>query len=165
MKTTLLLFISCIISFTVIAQTQPDPLFKRFPTVPPLKLLLLDSTTVFTDKDLKKNTPLFFMLFSPDCEHCQKETEELIERMQDFKKIQIVMASFITVDKLKPFYEKYELHRFPNITMGYDMQRMLATYYRISSTPFLAFYDKKGNLIEGVQGALPLSKVLDYFKD
>jgi len=125
----------------------------------------MDSTTIFTDKDLKKNTPLFFMLFSPDCEHCQKETEELIEKIEDFKKIQIVMASFMTIDKIKPFYENYKLDRFANITVGYDLQRMLATYYRISSTPFLAFYDKKGNLIDGVQGALPLSKVLEYFKD
>jgi thioredoxin-related protein len=45
------------------------------------------------------------------------------------------------------------------------MQQMLATYYRISYTPFLAFYDKKGNLIEGVQGGLPLTKVLEYFKE
>lgn len=165
MKTKLILFALGFISISAFAQTQPDPPYKRFPTVPPLKLLLVDSSTIFTDKDLKKNTPLFFILFSPDCEHCQKETEELIQRMDDFKKIQIVMASFMTVDKLKPFYETYKLDRFPNITLGYDTQRMLATYYRISSTPFLAFYDKKGNLIDGVQGALPLSKVLEYFKN
>ena len=125
----------------------------------------MDSATIFTDKDLKKNTPLFIILFSPDCEHCQKETEELIEKIEDFKKIQIVMASFMPIDKIKSFYENYKLDRFSNITVGYDLQHMLATYYRISSTPFLAFYDKKGNLIDGVQGALPLSKVLEYFKD
>lgn len=161
----MLILIFGMISLSSLAQTQPDPPFRRFPTIPPLKLLLVDSTTIFTDKDLKKNTPLFFMLFSPDCEHCQKETEELVERIDEFKKIQIVMASFIPIDKLKPFYENYKLDRFPNITVGYDMQRMLSTFYRISSTPFLAFYDKKGNLIEGIQGALPLSKVLGYFKD
>jgi thioredoxin-related protein len=75
------------------------------------------------------------------------------------------MATFMTVDKIKPFYENYKLDRFPNITVGYDMQHMLTTYYRISFTPFLAFYDKKGNLIDGFQGALPLTKVLEYFKE
>jgi thioredoxin-related protein len=69
------------------------------------------------------------------------------------------------VDKIKPFYENYELDRFSNIVVGYDMQHVLATYYRISYTPFLAFYDKKGNLIDGFQGALPLTKVLEYFKE
>ena len=165
MKTRLLFFLFSLISLSGFTQTQTDPPYKRFPTVPPLKLLLTDSTTVFTDKDLKKNTPLFFILFSPDCDHCQKETEELIDKIDSFKDIQIVMASFMPLDKIKEFYAHYELNRFSNIIVGYDMQHMLPTYYRISSTPFLAFYDKKGNLIEGIQGALPLAKVLDYFKE
>ena len=108
---------------------QTDPPYKRFPTTPPLKLLLTDSSTIFTDKQLKKDTPLFFMLFSPDCEHCKKETEELIDMIDSFKHIQIVMATFMPVDKMK------------------------------------VFYDKKGNLIEGVQGGLPLVKVLEYFRE
>ena len=165
MKTRLILFLFSFLSISVFAQNQPDPPYKRFPTIPPLKLLLTDSSTIFTDKDLKKNKPVFLILFSPDCEHCQKETEELISKIDSFKNIQIVMATFMTVDKIKPFYENYKLDRFPNITVGYDMQHMLTTYYRISFTPFLAFYDKKGNLIDGFQGALPLTKVLEYFKE
>src|SRR4030095_7841432 len=165
MKTRLIYLIFCFISLSALAQTQPDPPYKRFPTVPPLKLLLTDSSTIFTDKQLKKNTPLFFILFSPDCEHCKKETEELIDKIDSFKNIQIVMATFMPFDKMKEFYNNYQLNRFSNITVGYDIQHMLPTYYRISYTPFLAFYDKKGNLIEGVQGGLPLTKVLEYFKE
>lgn len=164
MKTIICLFGFVVVSFVAYTQ-QPEPPYKRFPTVPPLKLLLTDSTTIFTEKQLKANTPLFFILFSPDCEHCKKETEELIEKIDDFKNIQIVMATFMPVDKMKEFYDNYKLDRFPNIIVGYDMQHILATYYRISYTPFLAFYDKKGKLIEGVQGALPVSKVLEYFKE
>ena len=164
MKTVITFFVLIQVSIGAFAQ-QTEPPYKRFPTVPPLKLLLTDSSTIFTDKQLKKNTPLFFMLFSPDCEHCQKETEELIDKIDSFKNIEIVMATFMPVDKMKEFYNNYKLDRFPNITVGYDMQHILATYYRISYTPFLAFYDKKGNLIEGVQGALPLTKVLEYFRE
>ena len=165
MKTTIFSILFCCISSSAVTQTQPDPPYKRFPTVPPLKLLLTDSSTIFTEKDLKKNTPLFVILFSPDCEHCQKETEELIDKIDSFKNIQIVMATFMPVDKMKTFYNNYKLDRFSNIIVGYDIQHILPTYYRISYTPFLAFYDKKGNLIEGIQGALPLSKVLEYFKE
>jgi len=163
MKIVLLLF--CFASLSAQSQTQPDPPYKRFPTLPPLRLLLPDSSTIFTDKDLRKNTPLFFILFSPDCDHCKKETEELIDNIDSFKNIQIVMATFMPVSEIKKFYDNYRLDRFSNITVGYDMQHMLPTYYRISYTPFLAFYDKKGNLIEGIQGALPIPKVLEYFKD
>jgi len=167
MKTKLIFFFFCFISVSAMAQTSPDPdpPYKRFPTVPPLKLLLMDSSTIFTDKDLKKNTPLFFILFSPDCEHCKKETEELIDNIDSLKNIQIVMATFMPFDKMKEFYNSYQLNRFTNITVGYDVQHILATYYRISYTPFVALYDKNGNLIEGFQGALPLPKVLEYFRN
>jgi len=165
MKMKLILLFFCFASLSAQSQTQPDPPYKRFPTVPPLKLLLTDSSTIFTDKDLKKNTPLFIILFSPDCEHCKKETEELIDKIDSFKNIQIVMATFMPVGDIKKFYDNYNLDRFSNITVGYDMQHMLSTYYRISYTPFLAFYDKKGNLIEGIQGALPMLKVLEYFRE
>jgi thioredoxin-related protein len=164
MKTKLIFLLFCFVSLSTLSQTQPDPPYKRFPTVPPLKLLLADSSTIFTDKQLKKNTPLFFILFSPDCEHCKKETEELIDKIDSFKNIQIVMATFMPVGDMKKFYDNYKLDRFSNITVGYDMQKVLSTYYRISYTPFLAFYDKKGNLIEGIQGGLPMLKVLEYFR-
>ena len=68
MKTFIAFFVFVQISMLAFAQ-QTDPPYKRFPTAPPLKLLLTDSTTIFTDKELKKNTPLFFILFSPDFEH------------------------------------------------------------------------------------------------
>lgn len=155
-----------LVSFTLLfSQANVEPPYKRFPTAPPLKLLLTDSTTIFTDKDLKKDVPLFFILFSPDCDHCQKETEELIDMIDSFKNIQIVMATTLHFDKMKWFYNHYQLQRFSNITVGFDMQYILPTYYRISSMPFLAFYNKKGNLIEGIQGALPLKKVLEYFRE
>src|SRR5215510_15736602 len=127
MKTKLFFILFCCISLSALAQTQPDPPYKRFPTVPPLKLLLTDSSTIFTEKDLKKNTPLFVILFSPDCEHCQKETEELIDKIDSFKNIQIVMATFLPVDKMKTFYDNYKLNRFSNIIVGYDIQHILPT--------------------------------------
>ena len=164
MKTRLLFLFLSVISISATAQQQGEPAYKRFPTIPPLKLLLTDSSTVFTNKDLKKNKPLFLIIFSPDCEHCKQETEELIAKIDSFKNIQIIMATFMTVDKIKPFYDHYKLNRFKNITVGYDMQHVLTTYYRISFTPFLAFYDKDTKLIDGFQGNLPLSKVLEYFR-
>ena len=74
MKTVITFFVFLQVSILGLAQ-QTDPPYKRFPTPPPLKLLLTDSSTIFTDKQLKKDTPLFLILFSPDCEHCQTETE------------------------------------------------------------------------------------------
>jgi thioredoxin-related protein len=75
------------------------------------------------------------------------------------------MATTLSFDKMKEFYTHYRLSRFENITVGWDQYLLLPTVYRIKNFPFLAFYDKKGKLITGIEGALPLSKVLEYFKE
>jgi thiol-disulfide isomerase/thioredoxin len=157
------LFIGFTLSIFVAAQVLPDPPYKRFPTLPPLKLLLADSVTEFTEKDLKKEVPVFIFLFSPDCDHCQKETEELIDNIEKFSHVQIVMATAMPFGKMKAFYQQYQLSRFSNITMGFDKIYLLPTFYRIKNYPFLAFYDKNGKLTGAVEGALPVKKVLEYF--
>ena len=164
MKTIITLFVLVQLSVTSFAQ-QTEPPYKRFPTVPPLKLLLVDSATRFTEKDLKKDLPVFVILFSPDCEHCKKGTEELIGTIDKFKDIQIVMTTILPFDKMKEFYNTYELDKFKNITVGRDEFFLLPTFFRIRNMPFCACYDKKGNLIDIAEGALPLPKVLEYFKE
>jgi len=164
MKTIIGVFILVHLSITSFSQ-QTEPPYKWFPTVPPLKLLLVDSITQFTEKDLKKNLPVFVILFSPDCDHCQKGTEELIAHIDEFKKIQIVMTTILPFVKMKEFYKNYKLDRFENIIVGRDQFFLLPTFYRIKNMPYLAFYDKKGDLIDTFEGALPIQKVLEYFKD
>jgi thioredoxin-related protein len=147
---------------------QPDsiqPLYKRFPTPPPFKLLLTDSSSIFTDKDLKKNMPVLIMVFSPDCEHCQHHAEEMINNREKFKNIQIVMASVYPISKLKEFYIHYQLDKMDHLTIGQDREFILGTFYKMKSMPFLAFYDKKGKLIDVFEGALPVDKILIKFQN
>ncbi|MEI9808269.1 MAG: redoxin domain-containing protein [Bacteroidota bacterium] len=140
------------------------PPYKRFPTVPPFKLLKPDSVSVFTKADLKKNKAVLVMIFSPECDHCQHETEEIVKRIDDFKNIQIVMATTWPLQMMNSFVTKYGLAQFKNITIGQDTEFMLPSYYNIGNMPFLAFYDKKGNLIDVFEGNLPVEKVLAKFE-
>lgn len=147
---------------TVFCQTVPiEPAYKRFPIIPAFTLLLTDSISLFTKEDLKKNQPTMLILFSPDCEHCKQETEEIIKHIDNFKKINIVMATMLPMEKMKTFYETYQLSRFDNIVVGYDKFFILPSFYDIKSLPFLAFYDKKKNLISVFDGNLSIPKMLE----
>ena len=140
-----------------------QPPYKRFPSVPPFKLMLTDSSTIFSKADLKKKTPLWIIMFSPDCDHCKHETEELVKQIDKFKKVQIVMATTYPVREIKKFYEQYALNRFPQITMGRDHYFLLPPFFDMHSFPFLAFYDKQGKLISVFEGNLPVEKVAELF--
>lgn len=145
-------------------QDSIQPLYKRFPTPPPFRLLSTDSTTILTDKEITKNKPVFIMVFSPDCDHCQHHAEEMIKKREEFKDIQIVMASTQSLTKIKEFYSKYQLEKLDHLIIGQDREYILGTYYKMRSLPFLAFYDKKGKLIDVFEGALPIDKVLEVLK-
>jgi len=140
------------------------PPYKRFPTVPPLKLLLLDSTSYFTKDDLKKNKPVLIIVFNPDCEHCKHETEEIINNIDSLKNIQIIMATMMPFDLMKSFYEKYDLHRFQNITVGKDVQYTLPSFYQMHFMPYLAMYNKKGNLLATFEGSMKIEDLIHTFK-
>lgn len=134
--------------------------YLRFPTPPPFRLLLTDSITYFTKENLNKRTATMFMLFNPDCEHCKKETEEILENITRFKNIQIIMATFMPFDMMKEFYETFSLSKYSNIVVGKDINHILVSFYKVSSLPFHAFYNKKHELISVFEGSLTVPKIL-----
>ncbi|MFL5773609.1 MAG: hypothetical protein ACJ75F_10650, partial [Flavisolibacter sp.] len=95
---------------SVFGQTDSTtPPYKRFPTLPPLEILLTDSTTLFGKAQIPANTPVLYMLFDPGCSHCQHETEELVAHKKDFEQIQVVMITMprSSFAEVNDFINKY----------------------------------------------------------
>jgi hypothetical protein len=161
-------FFSLILIITgTIGYSQKDSTlapFKRFPTFPPVKLLLPDSSSYFTKEDLKKKSATMLMIFNPDCEHCQHETEAIIKHIDEFKHIQIIMATMMPFNDMLTFREKYNLTQYDNIIVGRDIHFFLPGFYMISNLPFLAFYNKKKELISVFEGSMPIEKALEELK-
>lgn len=163
------LFILLVISSFVtglFAQTDSanKPPYLRFPTVPPLKILKVDSLTYFTKDNLKKNKPAIIIIFNPGCEHCKHETEEIIKNINDFKNVQIVMTTPQSFTEMKDFYKTYDLGKYPNIIVGRDEHFTMPSFYAIRSLPFLAFYDKKQKLISVHEGNMTIPKMIEEMK-
>jgi thiol-disulfide isomerase/thioredoxin len=162
MKKALLSLLVLIISITAFSQADSIKApYLKFPTYPPVKILLTDSSTVFTKESLDKKSPVLLMFFDPSCDHCKKETAELVEKMDKLKDVQIVMVSYRPLTDIKTFAEFYGLTKFKNIVMGQDIHFFLPSFYNISFFPFLAFYNKKKELIEVFQGPMPVEKVIE----
>lgn len=153
------LLIAAVSGFSQTDTIQPP--YKRFPFFPPVKLLLPDSATSFTKNDLPKKKPVMLMVFSPTCEHCQHETEELVKNIDKFRNAIIVMATPLPFDSMMKFRATYGLGSYNNIIIGQDTQFFLPPYYDIHNLPFLAFYDKKGKFISKFDGNMPMDKVLE----
>lgn len=148
-----------------LAQSAPaEPAYKRMPFIPAIDILLGDSATRYTKANIPKKTPVFIMLFSPDCSHCQQTAGEMITHKEELKDIHIIMATMHSLAEMNDFVQKYGLSQLPNLTVGKDVNYIFLGFYDVKHLPFMAFYNKKGALISATEGALPIPKVLEIFK-
>ncbi len=159
-KTLAFLTILICLSVSTRAQTDTLPPYKKFPIFPPVKLMLADSS-FFTKDMLPRKTPVLLIVFNPQCDHCQHETEEILKSIDRFKDIQIVMSTSAEFSQMKDFIEHYNLASQKNIVVGSDPGFFLNTFYRMHNMPFLAFYNKKKELISVFEGSMPINKVLE----
>jgi thioredoxin-related protein len=138
--------------------------YKKFPFYPPVKLLKADSSGFYTKESLPKKMPVMLMLFNPDCEHCQHETEEIVKNIEQFKNIQIVMATNVALPLIRSFIDKYGLAAYKNIEVTQDTHYFLISYFQLRNFPFLAFYNKKKELLSVFHGSMPIEKALVELK-
>jgi thioredoxin-related protein len=142
-----------------------QPAYLRFPTIPPLSLLKVDSASYITKENIKKNRPTLIIIFSPTCDHCKHQTQDILADMDKFKNTEIVMATLQPFEEMKEFYNYYRIADHPNIKMGRDEKAVLPGFYRdMRSLPYLALYDKKGNLITVFEGNQKVATLLNAFE-
>ena len=84
--------------------------------------------------------------------------------MDELKNVQIVMTTMMPFNMMKSFYEKYALGKFGNVTVGRDFQYLLPSFYQIRFMPYLAMYDKKGNLLTTFEGTMKIEDLVNVFK-
>ncbi len=137
--------------------------YLRFPTIPPFRLLKVDSSSYYTKDDLKKNRRTIIMFFSPDCEHCKHQTRDMLGDFSKFKDIEIVMATFQPFTEMKEFYAYFRIADHSNIKMGRDEKYFLPPYYKMQSLPYIALYDKKGNYITHFEGNQKVDTIINAF--
>lgn len=167
MKNTLLCLMFLFVCFGSFAQVDSLklPPYQRFPTLPPVQILLSDSSTIFTKAQIPDGKPVLIMVFSPDCSHCQHETEDMVAHMDELKDVSIVMITMQPLSMMKEFITNYGLAKYSNIVIGKDFNYFTPGFFDLRNIPFMAIYNKKGKLVEAVSGTLPITTVIEILED
>ena len=142
MKTTGFLM-GALISFLTIVFFSSAALSQ---SLPPFKMYRSDKT-IFSAAELPKTKPTILIYFDPDCDHCQKLMKELFQKIEAFKKAEIIMVTFKPVEEIAAFEKLHNTQKYSNIVVGTEgVGFQLRNYYGLVTMPFTALYDKKGNL-------------------
>jgi len=149
----------CLAGFTQADSTAP--VYLRFPTIPEFKIYKAPDSSAFSRDDLQKKKPVIFMIFSPECEHCQHETEALIADIDKFKNTQIVMVTYLPYDEMIEFYKNYKIANYPEITMARDTKFFFPVFFKIKNLPSIYVYDKKGDFKKSFEGSVKIDSIAE----
>ena len=162
MKKVFLLPALLFFGFSLFAQEDSTaPVYQRFPTIPQFTVYKAPDSTAFSRDDLQKRKPVVFMVFSPDCEHCQHETELLLADIKKFKGAQIVMVTYLPYDEMMAFYKHYDLAKYPEITVARDTKFFFPVFFKVRNLPSIYVYDKKGNFRKNFEGSINPDLIVD----
>ena len=115
--------------------------------IPPFKMQLTNGNT-YTYKDVPKTKPLLIIYFAPDCGHCQALIREMIKKVNDFKKAEVLLVSFEPLNIVAKFQKDYHLLQYSNIKCGTEAPTFyFKNFFNLDKTPFTALYNKNGKLI------------------
>lgn len=133
--------------------------------LPPFKMYRSDKT-IFSAAELPKTKPVVLIYFDPDCEHCQKLMKELFQKIDAFKKAEIIMVTFKSIEEVAAFEKLNSTQKHPNIIVGTEGTGFyLRNYYGLVTMPFTALYDKRGNLTYSYRKETPVDDLINRLKN
>jgi peroxiredoxin len=141
--------------------------FAQAGKLPPFRMMQANGK-VFKAEDLPMGKPIIIIYFSPDCDHCKKLMQRFFKHQASFKKASVAMVTYLPVEDVKKFVQKYSLSKYSNIYAGSEGNTFfLKNYYKLKQMPFIALYTKNGALVKSYtnEEAMPdLSNTLNTLK-
>jgi thiol-disulfide isomerase/thioredoxin len=161
------IFVALLLNFvlaTSFAQSSDSaatlPVYLRFPSVPEFTIFKAPDSTAFTRNNLDKKKNTMFFIFSPECSHCQHETEAMLEKIKEFKNTEIVMVTYLPFNEMMAFYHKYHIDAYPQIVMGRDTKFFFPVFFKVQDFPSMYIYDKKGKFKQAFEGAVKIEDLV-----
>ncbi|WP_149240432.1 redoxin domain-containing protein [Dyadobacter sp. 32] len=131
--------------------------------IAPFKITLNTGSAFSADK--LAQGPVILIYFSPDCEHCQDFTKDMLKNYSVVGKKQVVMVTPQSMEMIRPFVSKFNLSAYPNIKIGTEgSTRLVQKYYNVMQYPFIALYDKTGKLVKSFEGEQPHIDIFNAMK-
>jgi thiol-disulfide isomerase/thioredoxin len=165
MRSIPILLAALLISFAAMAQTDTantgDTLapYQKTPYIPSFSVQMPDSSW-FRKTGLLPKRPTLIFYFSPDCGHCQNETEKLLGKIKEFNNLQIVMITSRPFADMTNFAKYFKINRFPQIKIGTDPARYVTRFYDVKFTPFSALYNEKGTLVKVYEKEIDMEELI-----
>lgn len=128
--------------------TAREKITAEIQNLPSFKVLLDDSVSVLNSADITGPGSLVLFYFKGDCPSCKKETQKIIETLQDYGDTQFLFLTPSSFSQMKTFATQFNLKSHSNIIVANDYQSAFKDKFKPRSVPYVAIYNQDRKLIK-----------------
>ena len=102
-----------------------------------------------------------FMLFSPDCEHCQYMAQSMVAHKEEIQNTQFIMVTpFGDSAAVAQFEQTYKLNTLPNVQLLLDEKADFPKTFGATLTPSFFVY-KNNRLVKNIKGETKIENLVN----
>jgi len=137
-------------------EARPSEARQQRNEYPDLVLKLTDGQDI-SAKQLTGNN--VFILFFPDCDHCQEEAVSIEQRLEDFKNYTLYFISSAPMVQITSFAKTFQLHNKDNVKFAWTTTEGVLNHYGAVSTPSIYIYSN-GELKGSFNGQTDVGNII-----
>jgi cytochrome oxidase Cu insertion factor (SCO1/SenC/PrrC family) len=100
------------------------------------------------------------ILFFPDCDHCQRESKAIQEKIDAFKDYTLYFLSTNPVEEIQEFANEYKLNSIANVKFGQIAPDRVFVNFGSIPTPSLYIYSAERRLKKQFNGETPVEQII-----
>lgn len=129
--------------------------------LPAMQLMTTSGQPVFTKALAGK---IILILFQPECDHCQREAEQIQHNLGAFVNYQLYFISDVSEAELLRFANEYNLNTHVNIHFARTTADEILSNFGPLETPALFIYSAEGKLENKFIGETDIQMILSALK-
>jgi peroxiredoxin len=137
-------------------EEKPASPAKQVNEYPAIELRLQNGEQLSAKNLRGKNV---FILFQPDCSHCQEEAIHFEQRLEEFKDYTLYFISSSDMNEIMAFAKNFQLDSKENVKFAWTASEGVLTYYGPIPTPSVYIYSD-GKLRQAFNGQTEIENII-----
>ncbi len=144
------------------AFAQQKSEFDSSGILPHFTFFNLDGNVFNADSiDADKKTILIY--FKTDCEYCETEISSVLQKINSYKNVQVILLSREPLKDIKAFIAAHQIDQYPQVKMIHDKDLSYYLYYHTKFTPTTHIY-YQGKLLFFADGEADMDELEKFLE-
>ncbi|MCX6215433.1 hypothetical protein [Spirosoma sp.] len=105
------------------------------------------------------NRPAVLIYFDPDCDHCQREADELRRKASSLSSARVIMLSSAPLPALATFARVHQLNGLPTVQVAHMDRKAAYETFGFAAVPDVLIYHADGSLAKRFRGETSIEAI------